>query len=184
MDSTSRDRITVDLRGLRAALFAQARASGVRPSDFVRSSLVASLAGSAPSVPAEPGSAAVTSTDRVRLTLRMARSDARATIRAAREAGLQPGDLVADLVARVPVHLVAQRPEHLAQLAASSAELSTLSRNIHHLTRLLREGSTRAAMEYRGMLDALAADVRTHLLLAADVLGRSKPRPMRNAKEV
>lgn len=34
--SSSRDRISVDLRGLKAALLAQARAKGVTPSDFIR----------------------------------------------------------------------------------------------------------------------------------------------------
>jgi hypothetical protein len=66
--------------------------------------------------------------------------------------------------------------DHLATLIASSAELSTLSRNIHHLTSLLREGKVRPALEYREMLDTLAGDVRGHLTLAAGVLAGLRPR--------
>ena len=51
-----------------------------------------------------------------------------------------------------------------------------LSRNIHHLTSLLREGNVRPALVYRDMLDTLAGDVRRHLTLAAGVLADLRPR--------
>ena len=70
----------------------------------------------------------------------------------------------------------ANRTDHIATLVASSAELSTLSRNIHHLTSLLREGNVRPALVYRDMLDTLAGDVRRHLTLAASVLADLRPR--------
>ena len=63
-----------------------------------------------------------------------------------------------------------------ACLIESSAEISTLSRNIHHLTSLLREGAFRSAQEYRPMLDTLGAAVRAHLTLAARVLAELQPR--------
>ena len=71
------------------------------------------------------------------------------------------------------------RCEHLAALIASSAEISTLSRNLHHLTSLLRQGSVRAAQEYREMLDTVADDVREHLTLASAVLAELRPRHSR-----
>ncbi|MGH8265049.1 MAG: hypothetical protein ACRET4_16340, partial [Steroidobacteraceae bacterium] len=52
--------------------------------------------------------------------------------------------------------------DRLAALIASSAELSTLGRNIRHLSSLLRQGDVRPALEYRAMLDTLAGDVRGH----------------------
>ena len=100
-----------------------------------------------------------------------------ATLAAARHAGLSPGAFVAGLVAGVPALAAgASRTDHLAALIASSAELSTLSRNIHHLTSLLRQGNVRPALEYREMLDTLAGDVRGHLTLAAGVLADLRPR--------
>jgi hypothetical protein len=76
------------------------------------------------------------------------------------------------------------RLECLGALTASSAELSTLSRNIHHLTALLRHGEVRAAQEYRRMLNTLGDDVRAHLSLAATVLAALRPsRPSGRSSE-
>jgi len=67
------------------------------------------------------------------------------------------------------------RPDGIAALTASSAELATLTRNIHHLSALLRQGEVRAAQEYRRMLDTLGDDVRAHLRLAGGVLADLRP---------
>ena len=178
MTPSSRDRISVDLRGLKAALFEQARARGVSPSDLVRAALATALDHAEPSITDRSASAAVVLTeDRVRLSLRMTRRQALSTMTAARAAGLSPGAYVASLVAGVPVLTSgATRSDHLAALIASSAELSTLSRNLHRLTSLLRQGAVRAAQEYREMLDTVADDVREHLTLASAVLSDLRPR--------
>jgi hypothetical protein len=178
MAPTSRDRISVDLRGLRAALFEQARARGVSPSDLVRAVLATALDQTDPSITERSAPGTVESSeDRVRLSLRMCRRDAQATITAARAAGLSPGAYVAGLIAGVPVLTSgATRTDHLAALIASSAELSTLSRDLRRLTGLLRQGSVRAAQEYRDMLDKVADDVRKHLTLASSVLADLRPR--------
>lgn len=178
MAPSSRDRISVDLHGLRAALFERARARNVSPSRLVRDALAEALGQT------EPGGrdraaadAAVSAKDRVRLTMRMSRADAVATLDAARRSGLAPGALVAGLVADVPaLSAGSSRTDHIAALIASSGELSTLSRNIRHLTRLLREGNVRAALEYRDMLGTLDGDIRGHLTLASSVLADLQPR--------
>ena len=59
------------------------------------------------------------------------------------------------------------RAEHIATLMASSAELSTLSRNIHRLTALLRQTNVEPARPYGEMLETLAGGVRRQLELAA-----------------
>jgi hypothetical protein len=103
--------------------------------------------------------------------------DAAATLEAARRAGMSPGDYVAGLVAGVPAILGGggQR-EHVVALTASNAELSTLSRNIYHLTHLLRQAEVGPALYYRDMLDTLSGDVRRHLALASGVLADLRPR--------
>ena len=178
MTPSSRDRISVDLRGLKASLFEQARARGVSPSGLVRDALIDALGRTEP--PSSDHVAAGTPApmvDRVRLSLRMSREEASATLAAARQAGLAPGAFVAGLVAGVPALLGgASRDAHIAALIASSAELSTLSRDIHHLTSLLRQGNVRAAQEYRERLDALTGDVRNHLSLASRALAGLRPR--------
>ena len=178
MAPSSRDRISVDLHGLKAALFKRAQALGVSPSGLVRTTLVEALRQSGPiTIERSTPSRLSGHGDRVRLCLRMSREQASATLERARRAGLNPGDYVGNLVAGVPVLLGgANRTDYLATLVASSAELSTLSRNIRHLTSLLREGNVRAAQEYREMLDTLAGDVRGHLTLAARLLADLRPR--------
>ena len=178
MAPSSRDRISVDLRGLRAALLAQARARGVTPSDLVRGVLAEAL-NDADSSQRALGSATHRSapSERVRLPLRLTAEQACAITLTAKAAGLATGDFVAGLVAGVPVLSAgASRTDHLAALIASSAEISTLSRNIHHLTALLRQGAFRPAQEYRPMLDTLADDLRGHLALAAGALADLRPR--------
>lgn len=178
MTPSSRDRISVDLRGLKAALFERAQARGASPSGLVRDALVEVLGQTEPSsLDRIAAGARLPTEDRVRLSLRMSREEASATLAAARQAGLAPGAFVAGLVAGVPALLSgAGRDAHIAALIASSAELSTLSRDIHHLTSLLRQGNVRAAQEYRERLDTLAGDVRNHLSLASRVLADLRPR--------
>ena len=178
MAPSSRDRISVDLHSLKAVLFEQARARGVSPSGLVREALIDALGQSDSSgLDRTIRSAIVPTAGRVRLSLRMTREEVLAILAAARHAGMAPGAFVAGLVAGVPALANGtSRTDHLAALIASSAELSTLSRNIHHLTTLLRQGNVRPALVYREMLDALAGDVRRHLTLAASALADLRPR--------
>jgi len=129
MAPSSRDRLSVDLHDLKAALFERAQSLGVSPSGLVRTTLAevlgrldpADIDRSMPSLKAGNG-------DRVRLCLRMSRAQASATLDGARRAGLNPGDYVGGLVAGVPVLLSAgSQTDHLAALIASSAELSTFT---------------------------------------------------------
>jgi hypothetical protein len=178
MEPSSRDRISVDLRGLKTALIEQAQAVGVSPSVWVRTALAQALGepperASSVAIPHSTANGAY----RVRLTLRMTREQAVATVDAARRAGMTPGDFVADLVAGVPVVAGSTcRADHISTLIASCAELSTFSRNLNHLTYLLRQGAYRPAEEYRPMLNTLGADVRAHLDLAARALVDLRPR--------
>ncbi len=107
----------------------------------------------------------------------MSRTDAGATLVAARRSGLEPGAFVAGLVADVPaLSAGSSHADRIGALIASSGELSTLSRDIRHLTRLLREGHVQAALEYRHMLMTVDDDIRGHLMLAAGVLADLRPR--------
>jgi hypothetical protein len=178
MAPSSRDRISVDLHGLKAALFERARALGVSPSGLVRAALAEALGHAEPiHIDRSRHSRRSGDRDRMRLCLRMSRAQARATIEGARRAGMNPGAYVGALATDVPVlSSGASRAQHIVALMASSAELSTLSRNIHRLTALLRQANVEAARPYREMLDTLAGDVRSHLELAARVLAELQPR--------
>ena len=182
MNPHSHDFVTVDMRGLKAALVARARAERVSVSVLVRSAVARELGlakAAADQQEAAPAGSA-SSAASVKLSIRMTPEEAERLAAGARAAGLSRGAYLAGLIADVPVLSAgASRTDHLASLIASSAELSTLSRNIHHLTSLLREGKVRPALEYREMLDTLAGDVHGHLTLAAGVLADLRPRSRR-----
>ncbi len=177
MEPSSRNRISVDLQGLKALLIERAQALGVSPSDLVRKALAYELDRSAGSMndPSEQHTGR-RANERARLCLRMGCDESAATLAAARRAGLSPGRYVAQLVAGVPAILEGGRhADHVAALIAANAELSTLSRNIHHLTHLLRQGDVTPALAYRDMLNTLDGDIRRHLALAAGALADLRP---------
>jgi len=178
MAPSSRDLTTVDLRGLKPQLGQRAAASGQTLSSVIRELL--SVAIQCPPAPLrtdvqghlpERG-------QRVRVCLRLSADQATALLAASRATGLPLGDFVAGLQAGVQAVQGGGRPEHLRQLAASTAALATLSRSLRHLNELVRDGALTAAQEYTGVIAALDDDVRRHLRLASrtmmDLLPRSK----------
>lgn len=178
MNTTTHDFVTVDMRGLKAALVARAQAERVSMSVLVRGAVARELglavdgeASRTDEPAARPSSATL-----VKLSIRMTAEEARQFDGGARAAGLSRGAYLAGLIANVPVLSAGGgRTEHIAALMASCAELSTLSRNVHRLTALLRQANVEPARPYREMLDTLAGDVRRHLELAARVLADLQP---------
>ncbi len=178
MNTPSHDFVTVDMRGLKAALAACAQAQRVSVSVLVRRAVARELGLATAAADQHATSPGATSTAAsVKLSIRMTPDEASLLAAGARAAGQSRGAYLSGLIANVPVLTSgASRTDHIATLVASSAELSTLSRNIHHLTSLLREGNVRPALGCRDMLDTLAGDVRRHLMLAASVLADLRPR--------
>jgi len=178
MNTTAHDFVTVDMRGLKAALVARAQAERVSVSVLVRGAVARDLgiavggeAGRLVELTERPSSATP-----VKLSIRMSAEEARQLAAGARAAGLSRGAYLAGLIANVPVLSAGGgRTEHIAALMASCAELSTLSRNVHRLVALLRQANVEPARPYREMLDTLAGDVRRHLELAAHVLADLQP---------
>ena len=178
MAPSSRDRLSVDLHGLKAALQERARLAGTSPSGWVRATLAEALGGPAGPVDVTgPPRLEARAAGRVRLTLRMSRDDAAAVLAAARLAGQTPGDFVANLLAgQLATMPASDRAETVGALIASCAELSTFSRNLSHLVSLLRQGAFRPAEEYRPMLATLGTDVREHLDYFTRAMADLQPR--------
>jgi hypothetical protein len=177
MAPSSRDRISVDLRGLKAALYQRAKLLGTSPSDVVRGALAVTLSlepeEGASRWPPPAGKAA----GRVRMSLRMTAGQAKALSDAARNARQSTAAYLCDLADGVPVAVGgADRPQYVSALLASNAELAALSRNLNHLGGLLHKGQGTPARVYRAMLDTLVADVWAHLALASRVLVELQPR--------
>ena len=182
MNTHSHDFVTVDMRGLKAALVARAQAQRASVSELVRGAIARQLdlteGSDADRAADAPATGSLSTT--VKLSIRFTPAEAARLSAGARAAGLSRGAYLAGLIDGVAaLSGGASRADHLAALIASSAELSTLSRDIHHLTSLLRQGNVYAAQEYRGRLDTLAGDVRRHLALAAGVLANLRPRSHR-----
>ena len=178
MNTPTHEFVTVDMRGLKAALVARAQAQRVSVSVLVRGAVERELGLVEASAGAEGGMRTATSAGSiVKLSIRLTSSEAERLDAGARRAGLSRGAFLAGLLANVPSLTgdSATRVDCLAALTASSAELSTLSRNLHRLTALLRQGEVGPAQQYRRMLDTVGDDVRAHLSLAAGVLADLRP---------
>ena len=175
MTSSSHDFVTVDMRVLKSALVARAQAQRVSVSAVVRRAVQRELGLAGASAEREASAFPVASA--VKLSIRLTSAEAEQLAAGAQRAGLSRGAFIAGLLAGVPSLSVGSgsRLDDIAALTASSAELATLTRNIHHLSALLRQGEVRAAQEYRRMLDTLGDDVRAHLRLAGSVLADLRP---------
>ncbi|MBE7416746.1 MAG: hypothetical protein HS128_03180 [Ideonella sp.] len=159
--------MTIDLRGMKPALQARARARGVPVSVFVREALTRC----AGAVEAGAVESDVRTARRVRISLRLREDEARGLVHRARHAGRPLGAYVIDLARTgAEPEPAEQRARAVAALTRSNAELAALRRHIAHLTALLRQGDVRAAQEYRQRLETLDADVRAHLAVASKVL--------------
>lgn len=178
MERSSRDRLSVDLRGLKAPLLARALAQHQTPSAFVRGMLAAQL-GRPQAAATHPVSAGPIRArrGRVRLSMRMGADEARLIHEGATRSGVSVGDYLSGLAAGVPVFTDGgTRQAHIGALTAATAELATLGRHLHRLATLLAAGDVEAARPYRAMLASLNADVRRHLTLASTVLADLQPR--------
>ncbi|KNZ30851.1 MAG: hypothetical protein AD742_20175 [Methylibium sp. NZG] len=178
MNTPTHEFVTVGMRDLKAALVARAQAQRVSVSVLVRAAVARELGlAEASAEPAGATRAAAAAGSIVKLSIRLTRGEAEQLDAGARRAGLSRGAFLAGLLANVASLTgdSASRVDCLAALTASSAELSTLSRSINHLTALLRRGEVGPALQYRRMLDTLGDDVRAHLSLAAGVLADLRP---------
>lgn len=177
MNPSSHDFVTVEMRGLKAALVARAQAERVSVSVLVRRAVERELGTVGASCPSGAELCVAPASSIVKLSLRLTRIEAEQLTSGARLAGLSRGVFLAGMLAGVPVLSgdAGSRSAWLAGLNASNAELATLSRNIHRLTTLLGKGEVQPALAYRRMLETLDGDVRAHLRLAARALAELRP---------
>ncbi len=178
MEPSSRDRISVDLHGLKAPLMERAQAVGLSPSHLVRQVLADALGH--PALQNAEACRTPVQTDpatRTRLCLRMRSEDAAATLQAAQHAGMATGDYVAALVAGVPVVLDGRgHAQTLQALTVSTDELAHFGHRLYQLNALLRRGDVAPIRPYVGMLETLARDVRRHLDHVSNALADLQPR--------
>jgi hypothetical protein len=162
-----RELLTVDLCGLHRALFAHSANTGRPAAAIVRDALAVALGVSFGNSTESQFRAGP---DRIRVSLRLSRQEAKALTAGAAMAGLSLGRYVAALMSRASEPPSADDRRHrLAALTRSNAELSTLSRNVARLAALLSAGASDAAQEYGRLLLTLHSEIRRHLVKASGV---------------
>ena len=167
-----REHFTVDLRGMRPALTARAVRDGLTESEVLRGALAMVLGehGGVANPPSDCTDLSMRA-PLAKLSVRLARAVAHRLDQDARAAGLSRGSYLARLIQGAPP--IASSADRLAACAAlnkSSEELAVMSRDINHLTQLLRKGSVEAAKVYVERHETLDRDVRLHLDRASVVL--------------
>jgi hypothetical protein len=172
MSASRREFFSVDLRGLRSRLKARAVMNGLTESELLRSVLANALSAEQDaSCGSWAGDDDPLITARVKLSIRLLRPTSSRLDHNARAAGLSRGVYLTRLIdGAPPVIASSDREAMFNALNASSEELAVLSRDINHLTELLRQGSVQAAGACVARHEALDADLRRHLGLAARVL--------------
>ena len=180
MPGASRDRVTIDLRGIGDAVRAAAACRGMGIAQLVRRALVMSLdlGATAAVSPMTRGSDGQTpdqapTRETVKLTLRLTRAHADALMLNAGALGLSYGDYVARLVAgsRLP-QPVAERQGDRAALLASNDRMAALSTDLVALVTLLRQAKVEQARPYRDRLETADAEIRRHLDRATALIDR------------
>ena len=179
MNTHNPDFVTVDMRGLKAALVAHAQARRESVSVLVRRAVARELglAESLPQLITGSENIGASRLSQVKLSIRLTTAEAEQLAAGSRAAGLSRGAYLAGLIAGIPALTTgASRTELLSALTTSNAQLSSLSRNIHALTRLLIQSNVQKALVYRDMLDTLDGDIHRHLTQAAALMADLRAR--------
>lgn len=163
-----RDRVTVDLRGIRPQLQAQAAKRQMTAAALVRSAVTAML-GDAPCDTDDSGPIdSASGTQAVKVTLRLPVAHAVVLASRARVADVSQGTYVARLIDGTPAQFRA--PDHtraVAALMASTDRLAALSADLNAFVRLLGRTPNSKLEPYCASIRCLADDVREHLASAA-----------------
>lgn len=173
--SHRRDRVTVDLRGLRTRLEARALQQQVTTAALVRRAVVLMLddrdLGGAEQGPIELAAGKVT-----KLTLRVSSVHAALLARRARAADVSQGRYVCTLIDGAPAPpRPADHSAAVTALRASTDKVAAMSVDLNAFLRLLRLGPNKQMESYRAGLMSLADDMRAHLATASALIADLAP---------
>lgn len=178
MAVSSRDRVTIDLRGIGDAVRSAAAGQGQTVAAFARQALVASAGTQALAIE-QLDAPAHRSRCVAKLHLRMVDREAEVLILKARALGLSYGEYVGHLVTGTPLPApVAQRDADRAALRRSCDQLAALAGDINALIRLIRLAKgAEAARQFGDRMRGLEADVRRHIDLASRLVAHPEDEP-------
>ena len=167
MPTASRERVTIDLRGLGAALKAHARVRNLAVSSLARLALVQLLNTSLPESPGEASGASEVFDHRsVKVTVRL-RSGVAARLKTrARNCSLSQSAYVTTLIDETP----APSLEVATALATSTEQLAVVATDLNELIRTVRRDTESSAPLIEAWLKPLAQELRQHLTLASRLM--------------
>lgn len=163
-----RDRVTVDLRGIRPRLRAQAAKRQMTTAALVRHAVTAMLDDTPSDVGDNAPIDSASGTPVLKVTLRLPVGHAVVLANRARVADVSQGTYVARLIDGTPAQ--PRAPNHtqaVAALMASTDRLAALSADLNAFMRLLGRTPSSQLEPYRASIRSLASDVRVHLASAA-----------------
>ena len=176
-----RERVTIDLRGLGAAVQLRAAAERTTVAALARRAIAVMLDASAPQ--AELFSAVAAAAPRVppdglpvKVTMRMSATHAVILATRAHSADVSQGAYVAGLLDNAPPP--PQPPDHheaVGALLTSTDQLAVLSADLNAFMRLLGRGNPAALEPYRASFMSLSKDVHCHLADASRLMSELKP---------
>ena len=177
-----RERVTIDLRGLGAAVQSRAAAEQKTVAALARRAIAVML--DAPASQAELFSAAAAAAPRVppdglpvKVTVRMSATHAVTLATRAHSADVSQGTYVAGLLDNAPPP--PRSPDHrvaIGALLTSTDQLAVLSADLNAVMRLLGRGNPAALEPYRASVMSLNRDVLGHLAAASRLASELKPR--------
>jgi hypothetical protein len=155
----SRDRVTIDLRGIGPSVRAAASARHLCLAAYARLALAEASEQSA--TPTRPAPAIERAGAVTKITLRLDPIDAELLLLGAAQVGLSYGAFVGRLLRGTPLPAsLADRVKDRDALLVSSDHLATLSADLAHLVRVLKRFEGDGAVRYGAAAEALMADVR------------------------
>lgn len=176
-----RERVTIDLRGLGAAVQLRAAAERTTVAALARRAIAVML--DAPASRAELLSAVVVAAPRVppdglpvKVTVRMSATHAVTLATRAHAADVSQGAYVAGLLDNTPPP--PRPPDHrvaIGALLTSTDKLAALSADLNAFMRLLGRGNPAALEPYRASVMSLNRDVLGHLAAASRLMSELKP---------
>jgi hypothetical protein len=172
MASDSRDRVTIDLRGIGPSVRAAASERRLRLAAYAR--LTLAEASNQAAAPLPPASSIAHADALTKITLRLDTIDAELLLLGSAQLGLSYGAFVGRLLRGTPLPAPsADRAKDRDALIVSSDHLATLVADLASLIRTLKRFEGDGAIRYGAAAEALLVDVRRHLELASRVVSRN-----------
>jgi len=178
--ATIRDRVTIDLRGLRPAVGALAASRRMTVAALARAALVAVLDRCSVDPTASDEGSVVTSDRRVKFTVRLHEGDVERVIQQARALGMSYWTYLSYVIDGAPPPVIVDGRETIAALASSTDQPTVLAAGLEDLLRSIRCGAIFSGHECLAAVQELGRHVRPHLELASALMAELMPaRPRR-----